>query len=264
MIKNRIVLKDLLKDGEVLEAENLAYLIDSYLHLTDDGSTKIKELLSTDKLTSNHINITELISQLTTKVGAGINIGDLGFTSNQTISIHQGTIVEFEAYVSTLKEVSKVLWAIFDEAGDMTLKTGSNINYEFTASGDYTFSINVYNDSGNLIGSKLISNWVTVLTGGGGAVPLISQVEVEYGGTLEDMSGIEVVQGIISGTDITVSIPTGISLTKIRPRIISNGILDGIKNGVPTDMSGVINFNVISLSDSEQITPYTLTVTADG
>jgi len=140
-IKTRNTLKTLFADGKILTDAILADLIDSYLHLSDDGSTKIKALLAADKLNASHVDTSAIWAAFTNAIGVGCNFGQVGFTSAQQIEIAAGTSLEFEAYLPSLTPASKIIWAVFLDSGWHLIEAGSNFYHKFDTAGTYDFTV---------------------------------------------------------------------------------------------------------------------------
>lgn len=261
-IKTRNTLKGLFADGKILTDTMLAHLIDSYLHLSDDGSTKIKALLAADKLNASHIDTDAVWAAFTNAIGAGCNFGQVGFTSAEIITIPAGTTLEFEAYLSSVTPASKLIWGVFLDSGWYVIDSGSNFYHEFNTAGSYDFTVTAKDANNTTIATLLIEDWV-VVTSSTPTVTSLTKAQIEIPST--DLAS-NIIECEIVGNDITCEVPAGTDLTQLIPRLLYNGTIttsdhSDFKNGAIVDLSSPMNFT-IDASDSEAgELDFTLTVT---
>lgn len=254
MIRNRATLKNLFQQYATPSGTDFADFIDSYLHLGDDGANKIKELLAANKLNASHVDVNAIWNAFVNNIGAGVNFGDIGYTSAEQLQVTTGTELEFEAYLSSLVAAHKFLWAIFKDDLFIVSKSGSNLYHTFNEEGTYTITVVAKKADNSTISALVITDWIIV----SGAPIEISQAQIEIP-TIEDTDNI--IDCEIDGTNITCTVPAGTNLERLIPRIIHGGTMssDGsaFNNGVVIDMRDPIS---ITITVGETTNNYTLTV----
>ena len=97
-ITSRVTLKSVMEDGDILEGDNLANLIDSYLHLTDTSAQTVTSPVTfTGSATFGNINASDIdVSSLNASV---INLGSIN-TSGLKATIVSATGGIFGASVN--------------------------------------------------------------------------------------------------------------------------------------------------------------------